>query len=259
MEHVKLSILVIDVGGSKVKIRATGSKEERKLLSGPTMTPQMMVEGVKQLAEGWHYDVVSIGCPMPISKDGRPLKEPVNLGTGWVNFDYEKAFHCPVRIINDAAMQALGDYSGGRMLFLGLGTGLGSTMIDDGVIIPMELAHLPYKSKTFEDYVGLHGFKKYGKEKWQKEVIHIIEILQTALQAEKVVIGGGNAQHLTVIPIGCTIAANSNAFIGGFRLWEHFPGKLRAVPNKTPYKNRTNASKSISKKTPIKKNILQRK
>jgi polyphosphate glucokinase len=132
-------------------------------------------------------------------------------------------------------------------------------MIDDGVIIPMELAHLPYKSKTFEDYVGLHGFKKYGKEKWQKEVIHIIEILQTALQAEKVVIGGGNAQHLTVIPIGCTIAANSNAFIGGFRLWEHFPGKLRAVPNKTPYKNKTNASKSISKKTPIKKNILQRK
>jgi polyphosphate glucokinase len=255
MEHVKLSILVIDVGGSKVKIRATGSKEERKLLSGPTMTPQMMVEGVKQLAADWHYDVISIGCPMPVSKDGKPLKEPVNLGSGWVRFDYEKAFKCPVRLINDAAMQALGDYNGGRMLFLGLGTGLGSTMVDDGVIIPMELAHLPYKRKTFEDYVGLHGFKKYGKEKWQKEVIHVVEILKAALQPEKVVLGGGNAQHLTVIPTGCTIASNSNAFIGGFRLWEHFPGKLRAIPKSLTQKKQKNSSKKPS----IKKTVLKKK
>ncbi|MCF7729012.1 MAG: ROK family protein [Chthoniobacterales bacterium] len=255
MEHVKLSILVIDVGGSKVKIRATGSKEERKLLSGPTMTPQMMVEGVKQLAAGWHYDVVSIGCPMPVSKDGKPLKEPVNLGAGWVRFDYEKAFKCPVRLINDAAMQALGDYNGGRMLFLGLGTGLGSTMVDDGVIIPMELAHLPYKRKTFEDYVGLHGFKKYGKEKWQKEVIHVVEILKAALQPEKVVLGGGNAQQLTVIPTECTIASNSNAFIGGFRLWEHFPGKLRAIPKPPSQKKQKNSSK----KTPVKTLALKKK
>ena len=253
MEHVKLSILVIDVGGSKVKIKATGSNEERKLLSGPTMTPQMMVEGVKQLAEGCQYDVVSIGCPMPISKEGKPLREPMNLGTGWVDFDYEKAFQCPVRLINDAAMQALGDYRGGRMLFLGLGPGLGSAMIDDGVIIPMELAHLPYKKKTFEDYVGLHGFKKNGVEKWQEEVIHVIEILKAALQPEKVVIGGGNAQHLQVIPVGCTIAANSNAFIGGFRLWEHFPGKLRAIPKLATYKPQKIAQPVSVKKQPSQK------
>ena len=253
MKHVKLAVLVIDIGGSKIKIRATGSKEERKILSGPTMTPQMMVEGVKQLAKGWHYDVVSIGCPMPVSKDGKPLKEPINLGKGWVNFNYETAFQCPVRLINDAAMQALGDYKGGRMLFLGLGTGLGSTMIEDGVIVPMELAHLPYKKRTFEDYVGLHGFKKYGKKKWQKEVSHVVEILQAALEPEKVVLGGGNAQHLTTIPRNCSIAANSNAFIGGFRLWEHFPGKLRAIPSLAADKKPTASKKSVVKGKAVKK------
>ncbi|MFZ4116455.1 MAG: ROK family protein [Chthoniobacterales bacterium] len=256
MKNVKLSILVIDVGGSRVKIKATGRKEERKFLSGPTMTPQMMVDGVKQLAKGWHYDVVSIGCPMPVSKDGKLLKEPVNLGKGWIDFDYESAFGCPVHIINDAAMQALGDYRGGRMLFLGLGTGLGSTLIEDGVILPMELAHLPYKRKTFEDYVGIRGFKKYGKKKWQKEVNHVVQILQAALQPEKVVLGGGNAQNLTVIPVGCVIAANSNAFIGGFRLWEHFPGQLRAIPRSV---KKQKTSKNLTPKKPTVKNILPKK
>lgn len=259
MKHVKLAVLVIDIGGSKVKIRATGSLEERKILSGPTMTPKMMVAAVKQLAKGWHYDVVSIGCPMPISKDGKPVKEPINLGKGWVNFDYEAAFQCPVRLINDAAMQALGDYKGGRMLFLGLGTGLGSTMIEEGVIIPMELAHLPYKKRTFEDYVGLHGFKKYGKKKWRKEVNHVVKVLGAALEPEKIVLGGGNAQHLKSVPQDCSIAANSNAFIGGFRLWEHFPGKLRAIKKLVTSKAPTISKKVTAAKVASKEIILPKK
>ena len=229
MKHVKLSVLVIDIGGSRVKIKATGQNEERRILSGPTMTPQMMVDAVKKLAQGWRYDVVSIGCPMPVSKDGKPLKEPMNLGKGWVGFNFEAAFQCPVQLINDAAMQALGDYEGGRMLFLGFGTGLGSTMIEEGVVIPMELAHLPYKKGTFEDYVGLHALNKKGKKKWRKEVTCVIELLKSALEPERIVLGGGNAKLLKLIPPGCQIAANSNAFIGGFRLWEHFPGKLTAI------------------------------
>src|SRR3990167_4248492 len=152
MKHVKLSVLVIDIGGSRVKIKVTGQNKERKVLSGPTMTPQMMIDEVKKLAKGWRYDVVSIGCPMPVSKDGKPLKEPMNLGKGWVGFNFEAAFQCPVQLINDAAMQALGDYEGGRMLFLGFGTGLGSTLIEEGTLVPLELAHLPYKKSTFEKY-----------------------------------------------------------------------------------------------------------
>ena len=251
MKNVKLSILVIDIGGSRVKIKVTGKTEERKAISGPTMTPQMMVDTVKKMAQGWSYDVVSMGCPMPLSKDGKPLKEPANLGKGWVGFNYEDAFQCPVQMINDAAMQALGDYEGGRMLFLGFGTGLGSTLIEDGVVIPMELAHLPYKKGTFEDYVGLHALNKKGKKQWRKEVARVVELLKAALGAEKVVLGGGNAKYLKDLPSACKTAANSNAFIGGFRLWEHFPGKLTAIKKPTPVRKKRPATRKRS--TPVRK------
>lgn len=222
MKKNHLDILVIDIGGTHVKIKVTGHRKERKFPSGPTMTPQMMVDGVKALAKDWHYDGISIGCPMPISRHGKPVKEPVNLGKGWVDFNYQAAFKRPVHLINDATMQALGDYQGGRMLFLGLGTGLGSTLIERGVIVPLELAHLPYKKGTFEDYVGLRALEKKGKKKWTKEVLNVIAIFQEALEPEKIMLGGGNARHLKVLPPACHLAANSNAFLGGFRLWEHF-------------------------------------
>ncbi len=242
MKNNNLAVLVIDIGGTHVKIKVTGHKEERKIPSGPTMTPQMMVDGVKVLAKDWHYDVISIGCPTTISKHGKPLKEPANLGKGWVEFNYQAAFKCPVHLINDATMQALGDYQGGRMLFLGLGTGLGSTLIEQGIIIPLELAHLPYKKGTFEDYVGLRALEKKGKKKWSREVLKVIEILQAALEPEKIMLGGGNAKLLKALPLDCYLAANSNAFLGGFRLWEHFldhflsklaAGTQPSVPKKT--------------------------
>lgn len=220
MIHKNPAILVIDVGGSHVKIKVSGHKEERKFPSGPKLTPQMMVDGVKNLAKGWHYDVVAIGFPAVVSKEGNILKEPANLGKGWVGFDFKAAFRCPVKVINDAAMQALGNYDGGRMLFLGLGTGLGATMIERGVMIPMELGHLPYKKGTFEDYTGRYALEKFGKKKWRKHVLKIIELFQAALEPEKTVLGGGNDVFLKELPPGCTVAANTNAFLGGFRLWE---------------------------------------
>lgn len=227
MKHVKLNILVIDVGGTHIKVRCTGETEIKKFASGPTMTPKIMVETIKQLTANWKYDVISMGCPMPVMK-GKPIKDPVNLGKGWVKFNYEKAFGRPIKIINDATMQALGDYQGGRMLFLGLGTGLGSTLIEEGVLVPLELAHLPYKKATFESYVGKNAFEKKGKKKWSKEVSKIVEIFKSALEPEEIVLGGGNAPHLKTIPKGCRVAENSNAFIGGFRLWEHPAGKPTA-------------------------------
>lgn len=259
MKNNNLAILVIDIGGTHVKIKVTGHKEERKIASGPTMTPQMMVDGVKVLAKDWHYDVISIGCPTTISKHGKPLKEPANLGKGWVDFNYQAAFKCPVHLINDATMQALGDYDGGRMLFLGLGTGLGSTLIERGVIVPLELAHLPYKKGTFEDYLGLHALEKKGKKKWTKEVLKVIEIFQAALEPEKIMLGGGNARLLKTLPPACHLAANSNAFLGGFRLWEHFLdhflSKLALGIQPTPAKEPAAPKKSISvkKKTPTKR------
>ncbi|MBX9742507.1 MAG: ROK family protein [Chthoniobacterales bacterium] len=215
------SILVIDVGGTHVKVKITGRKEERKFPSGPTMTPQMMVDGVKDLTRDWHYDVISIGFPAVISKNSRLLKEPANLGKGWVGFNFNAAFGCPIKVINDAAMQALGDYAGGRVLFLGLGTGLGTTMIDHGNIIPMELGHFPYKKGTIEDYTGRHALEKLGKKKWRKHVFKIIELLQQALEPEKVILGGGDNVYLKKLPPGVSAAANSNAFLGGFLLWKH--------------------------------------
>jgi polyphosphate glucokinase len=218
-----MKILAIDVGGTNVKILATGQEEMRRIPSGPTMTPARMVEAVKELARDWDYDVISIGYPGPVV-NGKPALEPHNLGEGWVSFDFAAAFGKPVKIVNDAAMQALGSYEGGRMLFLGLGTGLGSALIIDGTLAPLELAHLPYKKKrTFEDYVGIRGLDRLGKKKWQRAVEDVAARLQAALVADYVVLGGGNSKKLTHLPHGARLGENDNAFIGGYRLWEESP------------------------------------
>src|SRR6266699_1935041 len=210
-------ILVIDVGGTHVKVRVTGQREERRVPSGSTMTASRMVREVKRLVKDWQYDVVSIGYPGPVIH-GRPLHEPHNLAGGWVGFDFRRAFGCPVRVINDAAMQALGSYHGGRMLFLGLGAGLGSALIVDGILEPMELAHLPYKKgRTYEDYVGLRGLERLGKRKWEREVGKVVAQLRAALEPEQVVLGGGNAKKLKKLPPGTMRGNNQNAFKGGFR------------------------------------------
>ena len=212
-------VLVVDVGGTSIKLLATGQKEARKFPSGPKMTPETMVRVAKKTAKDWDYDVVSIGYPGPVVH-GRPLREPHNLAPGWVNFDFQQAFGRPVRIVNDAAMQALGSYKGGRMLFLGLGTGLGSAMIVEGSLEPMELAHLPYKNgKTYEDYVGLRGLERLGRKKWQQHVCKVVRQLRDALVAEEVVLGGGNVKKLEQLPPGTRLGTNANAFVGGFRIW----------------------------------------
>jgi 5-dehydro-2-deoxygluconokinase len=213
-----MNILVLDIGGTHVKILASGQDEPRKFPSGPTLTPAQMVEGVKPTAEGWAYDVVSIGYPGPVLQ-GRPLTEPPNLGPGWVGFDFEGAFGVPVRLLNDAALQALGSYEGGQMLFLGLGTGLGSAMVIDGRVQPMELAHLPYGGGTFEDYVGIRGLRRWGKKRWRVFVEDIVQRLIAALLPEYVVLGGGNVKKLKELPPRCRPGDNANAFRGGFRLW----------------------------------------
>jgi polyphosphate glucokinase len=211
-------ILVVDVGGSHVKVLASGQREPRKFVSGPTLTPRQMVAGVEKLVGGWKYDVVSIGYP-GLVVHGRPVAEPHNLGRGWVRFDYRAAFRRPVRIINDAAMQALGSYEGGKMLFLGLGTGLGSALVVDGVVEPMELGHLPYKKGTYEDYVGQRGLDKRGKKKWRRHVADVVAGFVAALEPDDVVLGGGNVRKLKELPPGCRAGDNANAFEGGFRLW----------------------------------------
>ena len=213
------NVLVVDVGGTSVKILATGQDERRSFPSGPTLTPKRMVSGVKKLAAGWMYDAVSIGYPGPVLR-GRPVAEPYNLGRGWVGFDFAAAFGRPVQVVNDAAMQALGSYRRGKMLFLGLGTGLGSTLIVDGIVEPMELGHLPYKKATYEDYVGLRGLERLGKKRWRKHVSDVAAQLIAALEPDDVVLGGGNAKHLKALPRGCRVGNNANAFLGGFRLWE---------------------------------------
>jgi polyphosphate glucokinase len=226
-----MNVLVVDVGGHSVKILATGQAEPRELPSGPTLTAEQMVAGVKKLAEGWNYDAVTIGYPGPVLH-GRPVAEPHNLGPGWVGFDYEAAFGRPVKIVNDAAMQALGSYQGGKMLFLGLGTGLGSTMIVDGIVEPMELGHLPYKKGTFEDYAGIRGLKRLGKAKWRKHVADVVARLVAALEPDDVVLGGGNVKKLTELPPGSREGDNANAFLGGFRLWaDANPGRRPNFPD----------------------------
>ncbi len=214
-----MKTLVIDIGGSKVKLLATGQDTPRKFPSGPTLTPEQMVAGVTQAAEGWEYEVISIGYPGPVLRE-KPVAEPVNLGPGWVGFDFAAVFRCPVKLINDAAMQALGSYEGGKMLFLGLGTGLGSAMIVDGVMEPMELGHLPYRKHTYEDYVGARGLKRLGRKKWRRCVADVVTRLSAALEPDYVVLGGGNVRKLEQLPIGCRVGDNARAFLGGFRLWE---------------------------------------
>lgn len=224
-----MNVLVVDVGGTHVKILATGQKEPREFPSGPTLTAKQMVAGVKKFAGNWIYDAVAIGYPGPVLRN-RPVAEPHNLGPGWVAFDYERAFGCPTKVVNDAAMQALGGYTGGKMLFLGLGTGLGTTMIVDGVVEPMELGHLPYKKATYEDYVGRRGLERLGKKKWRKHVADVVERLSAALEPDDVVIGGGNAKELAEPPPGCRLADNANAFLGGFRLWEKAGQRTKGTP-----------------------------
>jgi polyphosphate glucokinase len=214
-----VNVLVIDIGGTNVKILATAQKEPRKFPSGPTLSPRRMVDGVKKLAADWSYDVVSIGYPGVVVKD-RILTEPHNLAGGWVGFNFKAAFRCPVKIINDAAMQALGSYRKGQMLFLGLGTGLGSAVVVEGVVVPMELGHLSYRNGTYEDYVGLRGLERLGKKKWRKHVTFVVNRLISALQVDDVVLGGGNAKNLKKLPPGCRIGNNAYAFTGGFRMWE---------------------------------------
>jgi polyphosphate glucokinase len=213
-----VNALVIDVGGTHVKILATGAKERREFPSGPKLTAARMVAKVKKLASDWQYDAISIGYPGPVLH-GRIAAEPHNLARGWMGFDFAAAFARPVKLMNDAAMQALGGYRGGRMLFLGLGTGLGTALIVDDVVEPMELAHLPYKKGTYEDYVGARALERMGRKKWSRHVADVVEQLRAALEPDEVLIGGGNARLLDELPAGCRRGDNADAFNGGFRLW----------------------------------------
>jgi len=215
-----VNVLVIDVGGTHVKLLATGRRTPFKFDSGPRLTPAVMVRDTLAATKDWRFDAVAIGYPGPVAK-GRPLADPHNLGRGWRRFDFARAFKKPVRIMNDAAMQALGSYDGGRMLFLGLGTGLGTALVDGGAVQPMELAHLPYREgKTFEDYVGVRGLDRLGRHKWEKHVHVVAEMLRAAVVADHVVLGGGNVKKLHRMPAHCRRGDNLNAFRGGFRVWE---------------------------------------
>jgi polyphosphate glucokinase len=227
-----MNVLVVDVGGTHVKILATGQDEPRRFPSGPLLTAEQMVATVKDLAGEWTYDVVSIGYPGPVLL-GRPVAEPRHLGPGWVGFDYQAAFGRPVKLVNDAAMQALGSYQGGKMLFLGLGTGLGSTLVVDGIVEPMELGHLPYRKSTYEDYVGIRGLEQRGKKKWRLYVADVVALLTAALEPDDVVLGGGNIKKLKQLPPGCRAGDNANAFRGGFRLWEKASHSEASIPATT--------------------------
>jgi polyphosphate glucokinase len=223
-----VKILVIDIGGTHVKALATGQKIKREFASGPNLTPKRMVTKVRKLVADWKYDAISIGFPGPVVGN-RPIAEPWNLGRGWVGFNFGTAFRRPVKVVNDAAMQALGSYQHGKMLFLGLGTGLGSAMVVEGIIEPMELAHLPFRKATFEDYVGLRGLTKHGRKKWRRLVGEVMERLRAALEPDEVVLGGGNVHELKKMPPGCRAGDNSDAFRGGFRLWHTASRPTRAA------------------------------
>jgi polyphosphate glucokinase len=213
------AVLVVDVGGSHVKVLASGEQESRRADSGPSLTGAEMVEAAKKLAAGWTWDSVSVGVPSSVH-GGRVVAEPVNLGDGWVGFDYEAAFGKPTKVVNDAAMQALGSYEGGKMLFIGLGTGLGSALVANGFVQPMELGHLPYKKATFEDYAGNAGLEKRGKKRWRDDVTDIVARLSAAMEPDYVVLGGGNAKKLDELPPNARLGGNEDAFAGGFRLWD---------------------------------------
>jgi len=217
---VRQTILAIDIGGSRVKVMTSTERTRRAFVSGPNLSAKAMVRQVKALTKDWSYDVVAIGYPGPVINN-RPLSEPHNLGQGWAGFNFEKAFGRPTRVVNDALMQAIGSYEGGRMLFLGLGTGLGSAMIVDGVLEPMELAHLPYRDgRTFEQWVGAAALKRMGRKKWQRVVDDVLRRLLAALEPDYVMLGGGNADKIGRLPRKVRLGVNANAFEGGFRLWK---------------------------------------
>jgi predicted NBD/HSP70 family sugar kinase len=213
-------VLVIDVGGTNIKVYLTGQKEARKFPSGPRMTARKMVAGVTAITGDWKYDLVSIGYP-GVVRNGRITAEPINMGGGWVGFSFRAAFRRPVRIVNDAVMQALGSYRGGTMLFLGLGTGLGTALVVNGHVVPMELGHFPYRKLTIEDYLGTRGFDSLGRSRWRKLVVEVVSEFVAAFLVDDVVLGGGNVKKLTTLPKGCRAGANANAFLGGCRLWEN--------------------------------------
>ncbi len=213
------TVLAVDVGGSHVKLLVQGEVEPRRFDSGPKLTPRQLVDGTLAAAQGWSWDVVSVGIPTPV-RGNKPLSEPANLGKGWFGFDLEEAFGRPTKVVNDAVMQAVGSYEGGRMLFLGLGTGLGSALIIDGVVEPLELAHLPFRKGTFEDYVGERSLEKRGRKKWRKLVFEVVDHLARAMQPDYIVIGGGGVRDLDELPPNARRGNNELAFLGGFRLWD---------------------------------------
>ena len=221
-----MKVLVIDVGGTNVKFLVSGRKTPRRFPSGPTLTPRKMADRVKELAADWKYDAVAIGYPGVI-KQGRIVKDPQNLGPGWVAFDFKRAFGRPVKLMNDAAMQALGSYKRGLLLFLGLGTGLGSALVAGNVVVPMELAHLSHRNGTYENYMGLSGLRRVGVKKWRKHIADEARRLIAALNPDDVVFGGGTAKELGKLPRGWRVGDNGNAFLGGYRLWKNETRKGR--------------------------------
>jgi hypothetical protein len=229
-----VKILVVDIGGNNVKLLVSGQRTPRKVPSAPNLSPGRMVAAIKKAIVGWNYDAVTIGYPGPV-KDGRIAAEPVNLGRGWTRFDFRKAFRRPVRVINDAAMQALGSYDGDRELFLGLGTGLGAALVFEGIVQPLEIAHLPYRNgKTYEDFLGKGGLDRMGRKRWRGLVAEIVPRLHEAFQVDEVVLGGGNVKLLRSLPPGCRLGSNANAFDGGFRLWKRRPRPARKAARSRP-------------------------
>jgi polyphosphate glucokinase len=244
------NVLVIDIGGTHVKVSSSSQQTPIKIPSGPKMTAEKMAEMVVLETRGWNYDCISIGYPGPVVHD-RPLAEPHNLGVGWMDFDYQGVFKKPLRFINDAAMQALGGYRGGRMLFLGIGTGLGSALVFEGVVVPLELAHLPYrKKKSYEDYVGKNGLDLRGKKRWRKSVLDVVERLKAAMVCDYVLLGGGNAKLMKELPAHIILGANSDAVTGGIRLWESADeDMLIRVVAQEPVSKQAPARKSSKKST----------
>jgi polyphosphate glucokinase len=259
MENARVRILVIDVGGTHIKVAGSWDRETHRIPSGPTMTPAEMVAGVLTLTRTWDFEAISLGYPGPV-KDNRPTVEPVNIGKGWTTFDFQKAFGKPVKVMNDAAMQALGSYAGGRMLFLGLGTGLGNAIVDHWRVEPLELAHLPYaKGETYEDFVGERGLKALGEKKWEKHVHIICDLFRKALLCDAIVLGGGNARRLKKLPEATTRGANENAITGGIRLWEaHSDGEghgfeLGTSGGNAPAKRPASKRSAAKKRAPAKR------
>jgi predicted NBD/HSP70 family sugar kinase len=243
-------ILVIDVGGTNVKVGTAGRRQPLKIPSGKMMTAAHMAAEVRKATEGWKYDAVSIGYPGAV-KGGRPAHEPHNLGGGWTRFDYAHAFGVPTKIVNDAAMQALGAYAGGRMLFLGLGTGLGSALVAEGLLMPLELAHLPYRrGRTYEDYIGVRGLNRLGRKKWTRHVHKVVELLRHALQADYLVLGGGQTKKLKTLPPGVRVSTNQSAIRGGLRLWDASAGPRPAKVSLSWRKRKDEAGRAGKARSP---------